>query len=224
MASDKRKNVTVYGRLSFPVWTAKEAYDRSQGSQYPAKEISEAKPNFMLLLEQPQLDKLQAHILNEFFPYCLEQSTGGQKSDVLDAKEIKDLTKQVKGPDFDGVYNTPLKNVHEKSKELAPECVASLKVLGNAGVDIELKAIVNDESELVVPDPDILSWPVVKPIGSSVHSMYPGALVAVTLNLYAYHNGKLPGFSAGASVAVFKANADRFGGGVSVDEEEIFLD
>ena len=54
--------------------------------------------------------------------------------------------------------------------------------------------------------------------------MYPGAYVAVTLNLYAYHNGKLPGFSAGASVAVFKADGERFGGGTTVDEDEIFLD
>jgi hypothetical protein len=54
--------------------------------------------------------------------------------------------------------------------------------------------------------------------------MYPGAYVAVTANLYAYHNGKPPGFSAGCSVAVFKADADRFGGGVAVDEDEIFMD
>jgi hypothetical protein len=223
MASNP-KNVTIYGRLSFPVFTAKEAYDKSQGSQYPAKEISEAKPNFMLLVEQPQLDKLQAHILNEFFPYCLQQSKDGEKSDVLSATEIKDLTKQVKGPDYDGVYNTRLKTGRGKSAALAPECVAAVKVLGTAGTDIELKAIVNGEDELVVPDPDLLSWPVIKPISATVHSMYPGALVAVTLNLYAYHNGKLPGFSAGANVAVFKANADRFGGGVAIDESEIFLD
>jgi len=83
---------------------------------------------------------------------------------------------------------------------------------------------VTSEDELLVPDPDLLTFPVIKPIGQTVHSMYPGAYVAATLNLYAYHNGKHPGFSAGASTAVFKADGERFGGGTSVDEDEIFLD
>ena len=48
--------------------------------------------------------------------------------------------------------------------------------------------------------------------------------MTATLNLYAYHNGKHPGFSAGANVAVFKSDNDRFGGGVSVDEDEMFMD
>jgi hypothetical protein len=54
--------------------------------------------------------------------------------------------------------------------------------------------------------------------------MYGGCYVAATLNLYAFISGKLPGFSASASVAVFKADGDRFGGGTAVDEDEIFLD
>jgi hypothetical protein len=89
---------------------------------------------------------------------------------------------------------------------------------------MELKAIVQDEEELKVPDPDQLSFPIIKPIGQTVHSMYPGCYVAVTLNLYAYHNGKHPGFSAGGSTAVFKMDGERFGGGTSVDEDEIFAD
>ena len=105
-----------------------------------------------------------------------------------------------------------------------PEAVATVKVIGSKGQDIELKAIVNGDDELLVPDPDLLAFPVIKPIGQTVHSMYPGAYVAATLNLYAYHNGKHPGFSAGANVAVFKTDGDRFGGGVTVDEDEIFAD
>jgi hypothetical protein len=102
--------------------------------------------------------------------------------------------------------------------------VAAIKIIGNKGTDMELKAIVNSEDELAVPDPDLLTFPVIKPIGVTVHSMYPGAYVAVTCNLYAYHNGKNPGFSAGAGVAVFKADGERFGGGVTIDEDEIFAD
>jgi hypothetical protein len=219
------KKITVYGRLSFPRWTAKEAYDASQKGQYPAKDVASAKPEFNLILEQAQFDKFMAHVENVFFPYCVAQAAAGEKRDVLTEAEVKKLLDGLKGDLSDQMFNTPLKAVHEKTAALAPEGVASLKCIGNAGVDIEQKAIVAAEDELVVPDPDQLTWPVIKPISQTVHSMYPGAYVAVTLNLYAYHNDpKRPGFGAGASVAVFKADGDRFGGGVSVDEDEIFLD
>lgn len=218
------KVVTIYGRLSFPTWTAQEAFDRSQGSQYPAKDVASAKPEFTLLVEPAQLNKLRDHVLSNFFPYCVAQEQAGEKRDVLSTQEVADLTAQINKDDFAGVYNTPFKPLSEKSVDLAPECVASVKVIGNAGTDLEQKAVVNSEAELAVPDPDILSFPVIRPINQTVHQMYPGCYVAVTLNLYAYHNGKLPGFSAGGSVAVFKADAERFGGGVAVDEDAIFMD
>lgn len=218
------KTVTVYGRLSFPTFTAKAAYERSLKGQYPAADIASAAPDFQLLLEPKQLDKVRDHVLAVFFPYCVEQSNKGEKRDVLSAAEVADLTTQIKKADFSGAYNTPFKEVHEKTALLAPECVATLKVIGSKGVDLNLMAIVNDESELAVPDPAITKFPVLKKLNESVHDMYPGCYVAATLNLYAYHNGKNPGFSAGASAAVFRADAERFGGGVSVDEDEIFLD
>jgi Protein of unknown function (DUF2815) len=218
------KTVTIYGRLSFPTFTAQEAYDRSQKGSYPAADVASASPDFQLLVEQAQLDKLLGHIESTFLPYCVQQEAAGEKRDVLSKKEAADLLKQVKTLDPDGVYNTPVKPVHEKTAPLAPEAVATVKVIGGRGSDIELRAIVNDEQELLVPDPALLTFPVVKPIGQTVHTMYAGAYVACTLNLYAYHNGKLPGFSAGATVAVFKADGDRIGGGTAVDEDEIFTD
>ncbi len=218
------KRVTIYGRLSFPTFTAQAAYDRSQSGKYPAADVASASPDFQLLVEQAQLDKLRDHVTNVFFPYCVEQDKNDEKRDRLSKKETDDLLAQLNSADFDGVYNMPVKPIHEKSAELAPECVAAVKVIGNKGNDIELKAIVNDEDELAVNDGDIVAFPLILPIDKTVHSMYPGCYVAVTLNLYAYHNGKLPGFSAGGSVAVFKADAERFGGGVAVDEDEIFAD
>lgn len=218
------KVVTIQGRLSFPVWTAQAAYDRSQSGKYPAKDVASAAPEFNLLIEEHMLDRLRGHIVNEFLPYCVEQEKAGEKRDVLSAQEVADLTAQLEKPDFAGVYNLPLKALSDKSAALAPECVATVKVIGNKGVDMEQKAVVNDAGELLIPDADILSYPVLRPIGATVHSMYAGAYVAVTLNLYAYHNGKLPGFSAGGGVAVFKADAERFGGGVSIDEDAIFMD
>lgn len=224
MAPKNPKTVTIYGRLSFPQWTAKEAYDQSQKGNYPAADIASAAPNFQLLVEQAQFDKFMDHVENVFFPYCIEQSDKGEKKDVLDKSEVKKLLDGLKGDLADQTFNTPVKPIHEKTAPLAPEAVAAVKVIGSKGVDIELKAIVNNEDELAVPDPDRITWPAIVPIGQSIHSMYPGCYVAVTLNLYAYHNGKHPGFSAGASTAVFKADGERFGGGTTVDEDEIFLD
>ena len=224
MGAKNPKTVTIYGRLSFPTFTAKEAYDRSQKGNYPAADIASAAPDFQLLLEQPQLDKLMNHIENEFFPYCIQQGANGEKRDVLDAGEVKKLLAGLQGDLSDQTFNTPIKAIHEKTAPLAPEAVAAVKVIGPKGNDFELKAIVNSEDELAVPDPDQITFPVIKPIHQTVHSFYPGCYVAVTLNLYAYHNGKHPGFSAGAGIAVFKADGERFGGGVSIDEDEIFAD
>lgn len=218
------KQVTVYGRLSFPTFTAQAAFERSQSGSYPVKDVAEAKPDFQLLLEPGQLDKVRTHIVDVFLPYCQEQHKAGEKKDSLDPKEVKQLLEQVNDDEFDGNFNIPLKPVHEKSKDLAPETVATLKVIGNKGTDIEERAIVNDEDELAVNDGSIVSFPIILPIDKTVHQMYPGAYVAATINLYAYHNGKLPGFSAGGSVAIFKADGDRFGGGVTIDEDEIFAD
>ena len=222
--STSPKTVTIYGRLSFPTFTAQEAYDRSQKGSYPAKDIASAAPDFQLLLSQAQWDKFLKHATEVFLPYVAEQHAKGEKRDALEPKEVKLLIDGITGPLEDQVYNSPAKPVHEKSKDLAPDTVATIKCIGPKGGDIELKAVVNSDAELSVPDPDILSWPVIRPLAQTVHQMYPGAYVAATLNLYAYRNGKLPGFSAGVSTAVFKADGDRFGGSVDIDADEIFLD
>lgn len=225
MATDKNpKTVTVYGRLSFPAFTAAEAHARNAKGDYPSASEAEAKPDFSLLLEQAQFDKLMTHIEDEFLPYCIKQNAAGEKRDSLDAKEVKKLLDGIKNEMDDQTYNTPIKAINEKTLALAPECMAAVKCIGNAGTDITLKAIVRNEDELAVPDPDIMKFPVVLPLNQTVHTMYPGAYVAVTINLYAYHNGKNPGFSAGVSTAVFRQDADRFGGGVDVDVDEMFMD
>lgn len=218
------KNVTCWGWLSFPSFTKDEAYALSQKGSYPVSSPAEASPSFQVLLNQTQYEKVMKHIEDTFLPYCTEQHKKGERRDALEPKEIKALLDGLKGDLSDQTYNTPLKAVHEKTAPLKPEAVAAMKVIGQKGTDMELKAIVNEESELAVPDPDILSFPVVKPLAQTTHSMYPGCKVAVTVNFYSYHNGKHPGFSAGATVAVFKEDDDRFGGGTAVDEDEIFLD
>lgn len=218
------KNVTFYGRLSYPTFTAQEAYDRSQKGSYPAKDVGSAAPDFLLLVNATQFKKVLDHCVNVFLPYCQAQHEAGEKRDALEASEVKKLIDSIQGDLADQVFNSPFKLVSDKTAELAPEAVAAIKVIGPKGGDFELKAIVNDESELVVPDPDLLSFPVLKPLSATTHEIYPGAVVAVTGNAYAYKNGKLPGFSIGANIAVFRADADRFGGGAGIDTDEIFLD
>jgi hypothetical protein len=224
MATPSPKTLTIYGRLSFPTWTAAEAYALSQKGNYPAADVASAAPHFQLLVSATQWEKFLKHATEVFLPYCLEQSKKGDKKDALDAKDVAALAAGLEGDLADQPYNTPAKPVHEKTAPLVPDAVAAIKCIGQKGTDIELKAIVNDESELSVPDPDLISFPVIKPIGATVHQMYPGAFVAATLNLYAYRNGKHPGFSAGVSTAVFKMDGDRIGGSVSVDEDAIFMD
>ena len=218
------KNVTFYGRLSYPTFTAQEAYDRSLKGSYPAKDVGSAAPDFLLLVNDTQFKKVLDHCVNVFLPYCQAQHEAGEKRDALEPKEVKQLIDSIQGDLADQVFNSPFKLVSDKTAELAPEAVAAVKIIGPKGGDFELKAIVNDESELAVPDPDLLSFPVLKPLSATTHEIYPGCVVAVTANLYAYKNGKLPGFSAGANVAVFRADADRFGGGAGIDTDEIFLD
>lgn len=216
--------VTIYGRLSFPNFNYQQAVARNQKSQYP-KDAADVTPDFNLLVEQSQLDKLVLFVENEFLPFCLAQHQANEKRNALEQSHVDKLLKVLAAADWETQPPyLPIKMVPAKTAELAPEAVASIKVVGNKGVDIELKAIVNDESELLVPDPDILKFPVIKPIGQTVHQMYGGCYVAATLNLYSFISGKLPGFSASASVAVFKADGERFGGGTAVDEDEIFLD
>jgi hypothetical protein len=217
------KQITLGGRLSFPQFTAKEAYDNSQKGSYPAADVASAAPNFMLLLNDTQWTKFKKHALEVFLPYCEEQFKKGEKRDALSPADVKKLVVALEDIE-NATVNTPAKVVSEKTLELAPETAGAIKCIGGKGTDIELKAIVNDESELSVPDPDILTYPVIKPIGATTHQMYAGCNVAATLNLYSYMNGKNPGFSAGVSVAVFKSDNERFGGSVGVDLDEIFMD
>lgn len=217
--------VTVYGRLSFPVWTYAEALARNASAPSNVqKQPENVAPEFNLLLEQAQLDKYVTFVKDTFLPYCVAQEAAGEKRNALTQKDVDRLIRAI---DSDWEEQPPyisLKPVPEKTLELAPASAAMLKVVGQRGQDMNLQAIVRDESELAVPDPDILKYPLLRPINQTVHSMYPGAYVAATINLYSFISGKLPGFSSSASVAIFREDADRFGGGVAVDENELFAD
>lgn len=234
-AAAKQKNpkqVTIYGRLSYPTFSYAQAVKRNLTSQHP-KDAAEVAPDYNLLVEAGQLKKFVDHIKGEFFPYCLEQATKGEKRDALDQKQVDRLLKIIDNEDWEAQPPyISIKAINDKTAALAPECSANIKVNGNKGVDVELRAIVNSDAEIVQPDPalgvppiEVLVFPAILPIDQTVHNMYGGCLVAVTLNLYAFASSpNNPGFSASSGVLIFKADADRFGGGGIVDEDEIFLD
>lgn len=217
--------VTTYGRLSYPVFGYQEAVARNAKSQYATADPTTVTPEFNLLLEQAQFDKVKEFVINEFLPYCLAQSKAGEKRNALGDTEIKRILKFIEAEDWDAAPPyTPFKAVPEKTAALMPSAVVMLKVKGNRGVNIDQRAIVRSEEDLLTPDPDQLIYPVVKPIGFTTKELYAGCWTGATLNLYAFISGKAGGFSASAGVAVFRGDADRFGGGIAVDESEIFND
>lgn len=224
MAPKNEQTVTIYGRLSWPTFLYSEALARNGKGKLPPLSVEIVTAEFNLLLDEPQRDKFVNFVKGTFMPYCEKQSAANEKRNALDAKQIGKIMKVLEGDLEDQPPYVPLKVVPEKSKDLAPDAVAMLKVKGPRMADIQQFAIVNNEDELVVPDPDLLTFPVLKPINQTVHSLYGGCYAAATLNLYAYISGALPGFSASATTCVFKADGERFGGGVAIDEDDIFLD
>ena len=228
------KNVTIRGRVSFPSWTHAEAVAKASKSTIPqiaqkaVNDPGSITPEFTLLVEQAQLDKLIQHLENEFIPYVEAQFAAKEKRDALDPKYVKKIVDRLASGEWnDGVPHLPIKVINEKTADLAPECVAGIKVIGPKGGDIVLEATVFSEDQLSTPDADILKYPVRKPIHETNFVPYPGAYFAATLNLYAYFgSSSVYGIGAGANIAFYLGNyeGERFGGGGAVNEDEIFAD
>lgn len=222
------KAVTIRGRASFPRWTYAEALAANDKSKFKKTDVSQVAPEFNLLVEQAQLDKIVNHIRTEFLPYAAAQFAKGPKErDALDPKTIKKIEDLLDSGDWaDQPPFLPIKVVGEKTAELVPEAVASIKVTGPKGADIDLKATIQHEGQLLVPDPDILTYPVTRPIEQTVFQPYAGAYFAATLNLFAFiQSNSIYGISAGANVAFYVGDleGERLGGGMDVNEDEIFL-
>lgn len=224
------KSVTIRGRLSFPVFEHIMAVERNKTSKFPKATDKEVNTEFNLLIESDQFEKLRKHLLDVFIPYVEERMAKGEKTDVVEPAQLKKLkTMLAEGGDWlDNPPHLPMKEVSEKNLENMPEAVASVKVVGPKGADVNLQATVYSADQLKVPDADILSFPVVKPLNETVFDMYPGAVVGATLNLYAFFNSKaVNGISAGGNTAVYLGNfeGERFGGGApAVDLDAIFMD
>lgn len=220
------KSLTIKGRLSWPRFTHAEAVEANKKSNFPKADESKVSPEFNLLVERDQLDKIIAHIRDVMIPYVQQQTAAGEKRDVLDDKVVKKILKKLEDEDWDGAPHLPIKPLTEKNAESMPSAVASIKVTGRAGSDIKLLAKVTDNTQLAVVDPDIIGFPLMKPIKETVFEMYPGAWVATTMNLYAFvQSTSVNGISAGGDICVYLGDldGDRFGGGAQLDEDAIFM-
>lgn len=220
-ASPKRMEA-IKGRLSFNKLTAVEAYAEASTGPFAAnvKTVADAKPYATVLLTQSQYERVLAKVMDEFFPYCAAQyKISDKEKDALSPAEIKSLVQQIENGS--GPYNTPFKAPSDKTLELMPDCAVMMKLIGKAGSDYEVHAIVNDQSELAVPDPDLLKKTVM-PINETKHALYNGCWVISPVNLYGYKNGKNPGFSAGSNFLVFSKNDTAFSGGGKLDSDSIF--
>ena len=91
MVTNDPQTVTIRGRLSFPNFTYAAALKQNLKSKFPKKE-EDVRPNFQLLLNEVQGDKLVAHVRDVFIPWCVEQEKAGAKSG-LTAAQAKKLTK-----------------------------------------------------------------------------------------------------------------------------------
>ena len=213
------KNITLTGRLSFPVWTMERAIALNAKSKWPV-DADQVACTFNMFLEKDQYDKLITHLKDVYLPWVVSQDG---KRGGLPQNEVDKLIEAIdKGDWLNTPFNFFIKGMKEKDLEVAPEAVAFIKVKGSVGQNLVQKAVVYGEDELLVPL-DIDSFPAIVPASQSVHELYAGAVVATTLNMYSFMSGKNPGIGAGAPAVVFKADGEQIGG-TRLDEDEIFLD
>ena len=223
------KKVNARGAVTYSQFTMNQALAQNERSKFKKKDLAEVAPEVQLLLDDTQLKKLVKHITDVFLPECVRRHNAGEKKEVLDPKQAKKVEKALtSGPAENWAVappHLPIKPVYKKTLKVIQWPVGTLKITGTKGRDIEQLARVNGESELKVPDPDLLAFPVLRPINDTVHELYPGAWAYATLNLHAWEQSATNwGISAYANTVVFLEDRDRLGGGFGLDEEDVFMD
>lgn len=224
MATEKNpQELTIRGRLSWPNFTYAQALKQNSTSKFPKKD-EDVRPNFNLLLMTDQVTKLVDHLRDVFIPWCIAQEKAGEKSGLTETNAKKLLT-VLDNEDWDEGISGLIYPVHEKTRPMAPEAVLSVKVNGFKGSDLDLKAIVRDEKQLKNPADDIVipERGLILPVNDTTLELYPGSFVAAQINMFAFVSGKTPGITASTGAAIFVGDADRFGGGGALDEDELFM-
>jgi hypothetical protein len=217
------------GGITYSQFTMAEALAANEKSTFKNADLSKVAPAVQLLVDKLNQDKLIEHLRTTFIPEVVKRHAAGEKKNVLEKKYADVILKTLDTGEADGWETTPphlpLKKVYVKTKDIAPWAVATFKVTGAAGSDFTLRARVNSEDELKVPNPKLLVFPTVRPIEETVHTLYPGAWAFATVKLYAYFkNPGNYGISAYADTIAFLEDRDRLAGGGGLDEDDIFMD
>ena len=217
--------ITLKGRLSFPALTMEDAIALNDRSTYPVTP-DRVKPSFNLLIDQDTLDQLVAFLEDEFLPFCGMQFKANESKNALEPKHVKRLATLLKKRDWeDQPPYLAIKPVPEKTQEMAPEAVASIKVTGFPGKAILERAVVRDQEEVAEEFRDeVAKYPIALDIGITTHSLYAGCVAAATLSPYAYISGALPGISLSTNVLFFKEDAEQFGSDDGIVDEDALFD
>ena len=229
MADTDFKKHNARGAITYSQFTMAQALANNANRTQYKKTDDKVAPQVQFLLDQAQVDRIVAHIRDTYLPETLVRNGRGEKRDSFDQKQVTKILKALDERQAEGWQSEspflPIKQVYKKTLEVAPWAIATLALTGTAGRDIEQLARVNDESELRVPDPNLLSFPALKPIDQTVHELYPGAWAYATLNLSGYvQSASNFGISAYSNTVVFLEDRDRLAGGMSLDESSIFMD
>ena len=222
----------VRGRVTYSNFTMSAAHKANSNPklQFP-KKPEDVAPDFQLLLTQPQVERLVTAMIDAYLPEIVKRAAAGEKRNLMekaDADKVKAALEagMEKGPEgWDVPPFLPLKNVYAKTLEVVPDAWATLKVGGQKGTDLGLLARVNDEDELLTPDDQVRVYPLLLPIGQTIHDLYPGSVAFSTIRLNAFKASKTNyGVTAYANQLVFIRDDERLGGGGDLDTDSVFLD
>ena len=224
-ANNEFKKFNARGAITYSNFTMGQARAANERSDYP-KTPEKIAPDVQLLLDEVQFERIRTHLVDVYLPEAVARKKAGEKKDAFDQKQADKIARALEERDFDGPPHLPVKKVYEKTLDLAPWAVATLKFAGTAGRDIDQQAKVTEESELLVPPTDVLAFPLLRPINETKHELYPGAWAYATLNLSGYASSAASwGISAYANTVVFLEDRDRLAGGAAgLDTEDIFLE
>lgn len=220
MAEIKAKYLASFkGRLSFHVHDVDAALvEKNKGPFAKSNDtVADVSAYSTILLTAPQYERIKTQLI-EFLGECAKLPKGEIK---LTPAELKMLVRQIEA-DEALPLNTPFKQLSEKTLELWPECVAAVKLLSPRGQSFVEEAIVRNEDDLKVPDPDRIGFPLQLPLRESRFTMYNGCWVIAPLSFYTYKNGANPGVSAGGTHIIFQRDDTPFAGGPGVDRDSIF--
>ena len=126
LIATSKPSVNIKGRLSFPRFTMQEALDHNAMNTKFKKDPANVTPSFGLLLEEEQLNKVIAHLTEEFIPMAeARYNADADAKNVLRPKDSKKIIASLEARDFaDQPPYIPLKPVGEKTLELMPSALA----------------------------------------------------------------------------------------------------